>query len=124
MNYSEQISLTGLELLKLKKDSKNYSIINLGHYPNDRKHLEARLYIETGFSITRNMDGYIFEYVNGKSVLQPENKWVAMANDEDKFPDCFKYNKSFDDVSEAVDYVYQIRWIQLKEELNKLESLR
>jgi len=124
MNYDKQIPLTEEKLLELKGKEKGYYIANLANYPEGRIHLEARTHIETGFSITRNMDGYVFKYIDGESILQPENKWVVMANDEDRFPNCFEFNIAFDIIEDAVDYVYNIRRIKLEAELDSLKSIR
>jgi hypothetical protein len=123
MDYGKQLPLTEDQLLELRSKSKGYTICNLKHYPDNRVHLEARLPIATGFSITRNMDGYILKYVNGESVLQPENKWVVMADDSERFPGCFEHNEVFDNPQSAVEYVYIIRKIQLQDELNKIDEL-
>lgn len=122
MNYDKQVALTDNELNKLRENCRACYIKCIPHYQNNNIHLIAHLGIETGFSITRNMDSYIFEYVKGKSVTQPENKWVVMADNSDKFPNCFKYNKAFDDLNEAIEYVLKTRESQLLFELNSIKN--
>ena len=122
MNYDNQIALTEKQLIKLQQDSigKGYSIDTIHNYPKNRKHLEAYLSFETGFSITRNMDGYIFEYVDGEAVLQPENKWVVMAYGDNSM---FKYNKVFDKVKDAVKYAYLTKLNEVSKDVVRLNRL-
>jgi len=121
MNYKNQKAILEKDLLELKVNAVGCFISNLTDYPKDNKHFQVDFPIETGFDIYYNADEYVLRFENKHAIGQKENMWTVLSNGE--INDYFKYNKEFENVDDAVEYVYNCYRKELKIKLNKIDDI-
>ena len=124
MNIEKQtpLSINDINEINNVAHLRGYYIKQTENYPKNNIHLRVVLPIRTGFDINRNNDSFVLSYVDSVSLQQTENKWVVVANGVDCQLDNFTYNKEFDNVHEAVEYVYSARERIVSEELVKVRT--